>query len=61
MAGWACSASAIWCMPTTWAGRAGLVERIFSAVRMRWPPMTRSYSRPRSFCDIGEGGLHLRA
>src|SRR5215469_9995406 len=33
-------------MPTTSDGRAGFSERIFSAVRTRCPPITRSYSCP---------------
>ena len=45
----ACSAPAFWCMPTTCAGRAGLMERILSSVFSRFPPMIRSYSRPN--CD----------
>ena len=46
MAGSTCSLPAFWCSPTTCEGFAGLMDLILSEVLTRFPPMTKSYSRP---------------
>src|ERR1039457_2870388 len=61
MASSACSAPAFWWTPTTWAGRAGLRERILPSVLRRRPPMTRSYSRPSWLKTKSKAACMLRA